>query len=243
MAEVAWSREVETPAKPLSGVLVGVMGVVLELYPEGALWWDDMRLLVVADLHLEKGSSFARRGQLIPPYDTVETLTRLAGLVAALRPRLVVALGDSFHDAEAAGRLTVSARQMLRGLQSGRDWTWIAGNHDPDRPAGLGGTAVDALAVGSLTFRHQPLAGRSDGEIAGHLHPAARVIGEGKSVRRRCFVGDGRRLVMPAMGAYAGGLDVCNPAFDGLFDEATFRAYVLGDDRIYPIGPKALGRT
>lgn len=242
MTDAAWSREAEVPATPLSGVLVGVMGVVLELYPEGALWWEDMGLLAVADLHLEKGSSFARRGQLIPPYDTVETLTRLAALVAALRPRLVVALGDSFHDAEASGRLTVSTREMLRGLQSGRQWTWIAGNHDPDRPAGLDGDHADALAVGGLTFRHEPLAGRADGEIAGHLHPAARVVGEGRSVRRRCFVGDGRRLILPAMGAYTGGLDVCHAAYDGLFDEATFRTYVLGDDRIYPIGPKALGR-
>ena len=180
---------------------------------------------------------------MVPPYDTFETLTRLARLIAALRPQMVVALGDSFHDAEAASRLTVTAREMIRGLQAGREWTWIAGNHDPDRPAGLEGMAVSELAVGRLIFRHAPVAGRADGEVAGHLHPCARVQGEGKSVRRRCFVGDGQRLILPAMGAYAGGLDVTNPAFDDLFAPETFRAYVLGDDRIYPIGPRALGRT
>jgi DNA ligase-associated metallophosphoesterase len=221
--------------------LVGVMGVVLEATCEGALWWADEGMLVVADLHLEKGSSFARRGQLLPPYDTRETLARLARLVDRFQPRTVLALGDSFHDGEGAARLHAEDRARLAALQAGRDWVWVAGNHDPAAPAGLGGLAVDMLAVGRLTFRHEPASGRREGEIAGHLHPAARVYGRGRSARRRCFAGDGYRLILPAFGAYAGGLDVVDRAFDGLFAAETFRAFMLGDDRVYPVGPRALG--
>ena len=221
--------------------LVGVMGVVLEAFREGALWWADERLLAVADLHLEKGSSFARRGQMLPPYDTGETLARLRQLIAHLQPKVVVALGDSFHDDDGAHRLVPDDRVSLGLLQSGRDWIWIAGNHDPHLPAGLDGLRLDSLAVGPLTFRHEPATGPADGEIAGHLHPAARVIGRGKSVRRRCFAGDGYRLILPAFGAYAGGLDVRDRAFAGLFRQKSFRAFVLGDDGVYPVGPRALG--
>ncbi len=228
------------PAAQLQGTLVGVLGVVMELLPEGVLWWAEPCMLVVADLHLEKGSSFARRGQMIPPYDTHETLAGLARLISRLNPRVVVALGDSFHDEEAATRLSVSHRTLLRDLQLGREWVWIAGNHDPNRPSGVGGTAVDELAVGKLTFRHEPKIQYSAGEVAGHLHPCARVYGRGKSVRRRCFAGDGHRLILPAFGAYTGGLDVLDGAFDGLFAVDTFRAFMLGDDQIYPVGLKAL---
>jgi uncharacterized protein len=224
----------------LRPALVGVMGVVLEAFREGALWWADERLLAVADLHFEKGSSFARRGQMLPPYDTGETLARLAVLIDALRPRTVVALGDSFHDDDGAHRLSHHDRTSLAALQSGRDWIWIAGNHDRDLPDGLAGSRLDILSIGKLTFRHEPAPCEADGEIAGHLHPAARVIGRGRSVRRRCFAGDGYRLILPAFGAYAGGLDVRTKAFAGLFRKESFRAFVLGDEGVYPVGPSAL---
>jgi DNA ligase-associated metallophosphoesterase len=216
------------------------MGVVMEVFPEGALWWADTRMLVVADLHLEKGSSFARRGQLIPPYDTTETLTAIARLIARLQPQVVVALGDSFHDDEAASRLTVSHRVMLKGLQIGREWIWVSGNHDPSPPHDVGGQAMNELAIGKLVFRHEPAPGRAEGEVAGHLHPSARVYGQGKSVRRRCFASDGFRLILPAFGAYTGGLDVLDRAFDGLFAADTFRAFMLGDNQVYPVGPRSL---
>lgn len=240
MAEPLPLRVPEAATAGAEPALVGVMGVVLEAFPEGALWWADLRLLVVADLHLEKGSSFARRGQLVPPYDTVETLTRIARLISRLNPQAVIALGDSFHDTEAALRLSASDRSFLTGLQNGREWFWISGNHDPERPADLGGSAADELAVGKLVFRHEPRSGAAEGEIAGHLHPSARVHGNGRSVRRRCFAGDGYRLILPAFGAYTGGLDVLNPAFDGLFVPASFRAFMLGDDRVYAVGRRAL---
>jgi DNA ligase-associated metallophosphoesterase len=240
MAEAPRQRLLEGVPTTSEPTLVGVMGVVLEAFAEGALWWAETRLLIVADLHLEKGSSFARRGQLIPPYDTFETLARLTRLVARLQPRAVIALGDSFHDDDGARRLSVTDRDMLKALQVGREWFWIAGNHDPSVPVGVGGTALDQLAIGRLVFRHEPLAGPSEGEIAGHLHPCARVYGRGRSVRRRCFAGDGYRLILPAFGAYTGGLDVLDDAYAGLFMADSFRAFMLGDDRIYAVGPRAL---
>jgi DNA ligase-associated metallophosphoesterase len=235
MAEVQPRYESERQA-----TLIGVGGLILEAQPEGALWWADQRLLVVADLHLEKGSSFARRGQMLPPYDTAETLARLERLVARLSPGTVVALGDSFHDDGGAERLNHRDRSTLATLQAGRDWVWIAGNHDP-RPHGLGGTCAAELSLGPVTFRHEPRPGAAMGEIAGHLHPAAIVAGNGKWVRRKCFAGDGHRLVLPAFGAYAGGLNVLDRAFAGLFAPATFRAFMLGD-RVYPVSPRVLRR-
>jgi len=221
---------------------IGVFGVVLEAFPEGGLWWADERLLVVADLHLEKGSSFAARGRMLPPYDTAETLARLTALVCRLDPRVVVSLGDSFHDDAGWSRLGPRDALALAALQVRREWVWIAGNHDAALPARLPGMRLDTLSLGPITFRHEPSAGPADGEIAGHLHPAARVIGRGKSVRRRCFAGDGRRLVMPAMGAYAGGLDIFDRAFAGLFAAADLRAWMLGDNAVYAVAKRALAR-
>jgi DNA ligase-associated metallophosphoesterase len=231
------------PANDVEPALIGVFGVVLEAYPEGALWWDHERLLLVADLHLEKGSSFARRGQMLPPYDTAETLSRLSRLVARLNPRAVACLGDSFHDGQGAERLSPRDRLALASLQGSRDWIWVAGNHDPAAPANLAGQCVETLTVGPLTLRHAPQPGRAEGEIAGHLHPAATVAGRGRWVRRRCFAGDGYRLVMPAFGAYAGGLDVFDAAFSGLFADDAFRVFMLGEDRVYPVGRQSLRST
>jgi DNA ligase-associated metallophosphoesterase len=219
--------------------LVAVAGVVLEALPAGALWWADEGLLVVADLHLEKGSSYARRGRMLPPYDTPETLARLARVVGRFDPRAVLALGDSFHDDGGAARLSPSHRETLVALQAGRDWIWVAGNHDP-APHALPGSHLASFALGPVLFRHEPAGDAARGEIAGHLHPSARVLGQGRSVRRRCFAGDGHRLILPAFGAYAGGLNVLDRAFAGLFAPPTFRAFMLGDDRVYAVGRRAL---
>lgn len=237
---MAMAEALRQPVPASEPCLIGVFGVVVEAFPEGALWWDHERLLVVADLHLEKGSFFARRGQFLPPYDTAETLERLATLVRRLDPRVVVALGDSFHDNAGAERLSARDGSALAAMQAGREWVWIAGNHDPQPPTGLAGACVETFAVGPLTFRHQPASAAADGEVAGHLHPCARVIGLGRSVRRPCFIGDGLRLILPAFGAYTGGLDVLDPAFGELFSASTFRAYVLGEDRVYPVAQRAL---
>jgi DNA ligase-associated metallophosphoesterase len=214
-------------------VVIG--GATLIADPAGALYWPDERLLVVADLHLEKGSAFARRGVLLPPYDTATTLARLARLVERHTPRLVLALGDSFHDGEGPLRMSAADRTALGAMQRGRDWIWIAGNHDPDPPAAIGGQFADVLALGPLTLRHEPTDSAYDGEIAGHLHPVARVAQRGRATTRRCFASDGRRLVMPAFGAYAGGLNVRDRAIFGLFGSLAFTAHLLGAQRLYAV--------
>jgi DNA ligase-associated metallophosphoesterase len=214
---------------------IGVLGVRLIADPDGILYWPEQNLLAVADLHLEKGSSFARRGVLLPPYDTAATLARLATALARYRPRIVVSLGDNFHDGEGAGRMADTDRAVLRGLQRGRDWIWITGNHDPDPMPGVGGVFAAMLGVGPLTFRHKPSRDAEDGEVAGHLHPLACVVQRGRGVRRRCFAADARRIVMPAFGAYTGGLNIRDRAFAGLFDHATLTAHMLGARRLYAI--------
>jgi DNA ligase-associated metallophosphoesterase len=209
--------------------------VTLVADPAGAIYWPDERLLVVADLHLEKGSAFAARGVLLPPYDTATTLARLAILIERYAPHLVVALGDSFHDGGGPARMADINRAALAVLQHGRDWLWIAGNHDPDPADGIGGRFAEVLAFGALTFRHEPVPDRCDGEIAGHLHPLARVARRGRAVSRRCFASDGNRVVMPALGAYAGGLNVRDRAFAVLFGVAGFTAHMLGERRLYTV--------
>jgi DNA ligase-associated metallophosphoesterase len=172
---------------------------------------------------------------LLPPYDTAATLARLARLIERYAPRLVIALGDNFHDDQGPSRMSSADRTTLKVLQRGRDWIWIAGNHDPNLPDGIGGRLADVLALGPLTFRHEPSEQPCDGEIAGHLHPVARVAQRGRAMSRRCFASDGRRLIMPAFGAYAGGLNVRDRAISGLFGTVSFTALMLGERRLFAI--------
>jgi DNA ligase-associated metallophosphoesterase len=213
-------------------------GAVLVADCAGALYWPEEAALVVADLHLEKGSSYAVRGVLLPPYDTAATLAMLGALIARYAPRSVIALGDSFHDDDGPARVSHDDRATICAFQRGRDWVWIAGNHDPEPVKGLGGTSVTTLAIGPLAFRHAPESGSADGEVAGHLHPVARVSGRGRTVSRRCFATDGRRLVMPAFGAYAGGLNIRDRAFADVFDSLAFTAHMLGEGRVYAIAAR-----
>ena len=210
-----------------------VAGVTLVTGLSGALFWEEQSVLVVSDLHLEKGSSFAARGVLLPPYDTVATLGRLSAVIARHDPRMVIALGDSFHDRDAHGRLSTADREAIAGLQVRRDWIWISGNHDPALPSDLGGVVASEVAIGRIAFRHEPTG--AVGEIAGHLHPKARVSARGRSMERRCFASDGERAVMPAFGAYTGGLSIRDAAFAKIFQTLGFMAHVLGDNRLHAI--------
>ena len=213
--------------------MLGRLALVPDL--SGALWLPEERTLVVADLHLEKGSAYAARGVLLPPYDSAATLRLLGAAILRYQPARVIALGDSFHDGEGAERMHADFRMRLEALMAGRDWFWVAGNHDPQAPAGLPGETVRELAVGSLLFRHEPSRTWAEGEVAGHLHPCARIVQRGRSVRRRCFAGDGVRMVMPAFGAYTGSLNVLDRAYDGLFRRETLVAYMLGSERIFAL--------
>lgn len=219
------------PAAPHAFSL-GRLAIVCE--PSGALRLPDEDALLVADLHFEKGSSRARRGFLLPPYDTRDTLARLAAAIAACDPRRVVAMGDSFHDPNAASRLSAEDRDALAGLMRGREWLWLTGNHDPCGPAGLGGDTQAGIEIGGVRLRHEPSTDAGP-EIAGHLHPVAKVVGRGGRVRRRCFATSRERCVMPAFGAYAGGLNVLDAAFRPLFPDG-FTARVIGRERIYGVG-------
>jgi DNA ligase-associated metallophosphoesterase len=212
---------------------VSIAGVTLVADLSGALYWEEQRLLVVSDLHLEKGSSFAMRGVLLPPYDTIATLGRLGAVIARHDPRTVIALGDSFHDRDAHDRLSTPNREVISALQLRRDWIWISGNHDPALPSDLGGVVASEVAIGPIVFRHEPTG--AHGEIAGHLHPKARVTTRGRSVERRCFASDGERAVMPAFGAYTGGLNIRDVAFARIFQTLGFVAHVLGDRRLHAI--------
>lgn len=212
--------------------LLHLAGEMLSPLPEGALWWQAGRVLVVSDLHLEKGSNYAAAGQMLPPYDTSATLARVEKLCALLKPETVISLGDSFHDRRSESRLPAPYAERIRALTGAHDWVWVEGNHDPDPPAHLGGRAAKVLRFGPLVFRHEPTG--EAGEVAGHLHPVAKVAGRGRSVRRRCFASDGARLVMPAMGAFAGGLNVLHEAFRPVFPEGCM-AFAIGEARVYGV--------
>jgi hypothetical protein len=215
-------------------LVIRVNGEELLLDASGAAFSPKHRTLVFADLHFEKGSSYARGRQFLPPYDTRATLLRMARAVARHDPSRIVALGDSFHDRDAAGRLGVEERGMLAAMARAADFVWIAGNHDPSPPAWLGGEIAEEYVLGGFQFRHEPASTPKPGEVAGHLHPCARVAKWGRSVRRRCFVADASRLVLPSFGAYTGGLDVAEAAIAALFG-GTFHAYMLGTERVYAI--------
>jgi uncharacterized protein len=215
------------------GATLDVVGVSFIADLSGALFWQDESLLVVSDLHLEKGSSFARRGVLLPPYDSAATLALLGLVIARRKPRMVIALGDSFHDGDAHNRLSTADREAIVVMQARRDWIWISGNHDPALPSDLGGVVAEEVAIGPIAFRHEPTG--ASGEIAGHLHPKARVSTRGRSMERRCFACDGERAVMPAFGAYTGGLSIRDAAFAKIFQTLGFMAHVLGDNRLHSI--------
>lgn len=203
--------------------------------PAGVLVLPAHGTLIVSDLHFEKGSSYAARGQMLPPYDTRETLLRLSEAIERHAPSRVIALGDSFHDMLADRRMDEGDAALLQDMVAAREeWVWIEGNHDPAPPPQFGGVVTDVLRLGDLVLRHEPRPGAVIGEIAGHLHPCAKVQARGRAVRRRCFATDGRRLVMPAFGAFTGGLNIRDEAFALCFG-GTPDALVMGRDRVHAV--------
>lgn len=231
-------RRTADPA-PCGSLWFEVAGTEACFRRSGALWIESEATLVAADLHFEKGSAYASRGQLLPPYDTAATLGRLEAEITALSPRVVVLLGDSFHDSRATQRLAPSDALRIAALARGRTLVWIVGNHDREGLDGLDGEVAETVGVATLALRHDPVEGPAPGEVSGHLHPCAKVRGPGGTIRRRCFLSDGDRLILPAFGAYAGGLNARDAAFAGLFARAPIAA-ALGERKVHPIGWNSL---
>ena len=223
----------------MSAAPIHIAGERLMLDPGGVLIWPGAGLLAVSDLHLEKGTAFAKRGMLLPPFDTQATLDRFSTLLRRWKPRIIVALGDSFHDKDGATRLPAADRARLNAMTESCRFVWVLGNHDPAPPAGVGGESMEEFAAGPFTFRHEAVVGAGPGEIVGHHHPKAVVPARGTSVSRPCFVSDSRRVMMPAFGEYTGGLDVRDPAISRLFPRGG-RVFLLGKDRLFSF---ALGGT
>lgn len=223
------------PREPLRQFEASVNGTTVLYDYRGVVFLPDSKVLIVSDLHLEKGAAFARRGLMHPPYDTEMTLTRLGNCITFYRPETIISLGDSFHDRSGAAQLPKTYRQKLLTLQKNSNWIWISGNHDPEPPEDLGGIFIEEAIVENLTFRHEPAQIAKEGEVAGHLHPAAKITRRGKSVRKPCFASDGKRLILPAFGTTTGCLSLEHKAFKGLFNRSDLNAYVLGKDQLYPV--------
>jgi uncharacterized protein len=237
---MAWGSATQSAAQDAEDaqVLLHFAGHVFEPLLSGALFWRDQSMLLVADLHLEKFSSFARRGHMLPPYDTGLTLKRLERDLEATGAERVVSLGDSFHRDEGTSTLLDADRLRLMALLGKSHWTWISGNHDPS-PHTLGGTCVAELEHLGLTLTHEPKRGVR-GVVAGHLHPAATVYSNGSATRRPCFVHDGKILLLPAYGSGAGSMNILGPNFSGLFNHRALEVTMIGRSRLYPVSTKRL---
>jgi uncharacterized protein len=208
----------------------------LEMIPDlsGALYVPELKSLLVADLHLEKGSNMARRGVHLPPYDTRASLEQLNLVIANTIPRQLIFLGDSFHDDDARARIATADLDAVRQITERIDTIWITGNHDPHPPQDIGGRIVDEVVLGSIALRHEPKAlGRHELEIAGHLHPGAVVVQRSRHIRCKCFIGSTQRLIMPAFGSFTGALSISAPPFKNLFAPKDFHVWMLGDKAIY----------
>ena len=222
-------------------------GQVLEPTLEGALYWPEMKALLVADLHLGKGQALVARGQYLPPYDTDATLKMLSVVVHRTEPELVVCLGDNFHTKEQASQLSPKSLNALSGLMAGRDWLWLTGNHDPELPLALGGDMAEATDLGPFHLAHEPFATAKEAVeagvealVCGHLHPSARLENGGRRLRRKCFARSKRQLILPAFGSYAGGLNVLDPAFGDMAECLDFQAWLLGREAVYAVGKNRL---
>lgn len=223
--------------RPVETLMLGRLALVPDL--SGALWLPEERTLVVADLHLEKGSSYAARGIFLPPYDSAATIAALTAAILRHAPARVIALGDSFHDRGAQDRIGAADLRALRLLQKGRDWLWVTGNHDPAISRAMGGESAATIDLRGVTLRHEPDPAEAGCEIAGHLHPAAKIRMRGRALRRRSFALSEQRCILPAMGAYAGGLNLRDAAFRPLFG-AGMTAHMLGDGRLFRIDRQLL---
>jgi DNA ligase-associated metallophosphoesterase len=178
----------------------------------GALFWPAEATLLVADLHLEKASHFATKGWLLPPHATADTLAALIDAVEASGAKRLICLGDSFHDQDGPDRLLPETRSALQLMTRNLDWWWITGNHDEDAAAALGGRVMPETRLGPFVLRHEADTGDATPELSGHFHPKLVIRVRARHIARRCFALSATKLILPAFGAFTGGLDVADPA-------------------------------
>ena len=222
-------------------VSLSFAGATLRPMPCGALYWPAQSALLVADLHFEKASAFARRGWLLPPHDSAETIRRLIDAIEVTGARRVYCLGDSFHDSGGPERLAAGPRAALRALTTALDWLWITGNHDDSAGAALGGRAMATAHIDGLVLRHEADPHDPAPEISGHFHPKVAVHVRGRRITRRCFAVSPAKIILPAYGAFAGGLDVADPAITGVM-RGPVTAVVAEAGRLlrFPVTPAAI---
>ena len=208
----------------------------------GALIWPEKSTVVVSDLHLAKGTSFASKGIFLPPYDSIETLSVLNCVLTYYAPDRVICLGDSFHDSEASSRLGPKEKDIIRQFTRLHDWIWITGNHDPTPTPTLGGKITTHMSIANMMFRHITIDRETKGEISGHFHPKAKIKIKGKKISARCFISDGTdRLILPAFGTYTGGLDISHPKIKALFSD-NYMVLLLGQRKVFTF-PKTVLKT
>lgn len=222
---------------PLSFAPLPFAGEEWQLVDGRALYWHRERALIVADLHLEKASFYALRGQMLPPYDSRATLERIALAIRASGARRVFCLGDNFHDAAGPGRMEPHAAGMLAALTRATDWLWITGNHDTHLAEGsspdIGGTVAQEHAVGAIRLRHQARVGERAPELSGHFHPKLAISARGRRIARPCAVASETRLILPAFGALTGGLRADDPAIlSALQPAGAIHALVVAGNRL-----------
>lgn len=215
-----------------------VKGERLVLLGDGTLFLPNHDTLVVADLHLEKGTALARRGQLLPPYDSLSTLQRLEKNLDQTRPSQVICLGDSFHTDAVSKAFGGPAYDLLHSMMARTQWVWLSGNHDPHPPQNLGGLSAQTINIGPIQFQHEPDTLNDETfQICGHLHPAHIINQRGKGVRKPCFVTDHNRMFLPAYGSLTGGLNISHHAFKPWLDIKSARIWMMGKHRLYEVTP------
>ena len=193
----------------------------------GALFWPEKQTVIFSDLHLEKGSWFAKQNVFLPPYDTLDTLNRVEKVVNYFKPSRVISLGDSFHDDTWMERISKEQIAKILNLTNNYEWFWIQGNHDPCGVPSLGGINLSDYLDPPLTFRHEAKREIRDGEVSGHFHPKAKIKLNRKSFSDRCFISDETRVILPAFGSFTGGLNVMDKAISSFFRD-DFKVFLLG---------------
>lgn len=215
----------------------------LRLEPDysGALYAPDFETLIVADLHFEKASAlYEKTGSAYPPFDTRDTLLRLGDAIDRQQPKRIIFLGDTWHDEFGFARMQNTDHQLIRTIRTRAETVFISGNHDTSASGSGGPKMVQEIKLGDVVLSHEPFEDANRYQICGHLHPVAKLMQKGRTIRRRCFFVSDKQCILPAMGALSGGLNCCDPVFDRFMSYENRRVILLGRNRLFHLGMKTL---